>query len=83
MYVCRRVFFGKRIHNGHEKTFLSLTTQANLLTRVMRLGGATRFRTAKLSPTPAVHTHGKGTYSASYRCSDLITIVPCPHHLPF
>jgi hypothetical protein len=31
-----------------------------------------------LSPTLAVCTHGKGTYSASYRCFDLNTIVPYP-----
>jgi hypothetical protein len=33
-----------------------------------------------LSPTLAVHTHGKGTYSASYRCFDLNIIVPCSSH---
>jgi hypothetical protein len=33
-----------------------------------------------LSPTVAVHTHGEGTNSASYRCFDLNTIVPCPSH---
>jgi hypothetical protein len=33
-----------------------------------------------LSPILAVHTHGKGTYSASYRCFDLNTIGPCPSH---
>jgi hypothetical protein len=41
MHVRRRVFLGKRLHNGYGETLLSLTTQVSLLTCVVRLGGAT------------------------------------------
>jgi hypothetical protein len=43
MHVRRRMFLGKRLHNGHRKTLLFLNTWVNLLTCVMRLRGATRF----------------------------------------
>ena len=56
-HVRRRMLLGKRLHNDHGKTLLSLTTWVSLLTCVMCLRGATRCYTAvSRRPWLSIHT---------------------------